>query len=130
MLVLATRTDPPAAWPKAAPGNRAADAHNRVRRDRIFGIGNVTLRTGGCLTTSAWAAPTPEPRSWFHPGPRFRVLTAATGELLRELILDPTRDYQPTGARPGPKKEHTPDLTKVRGVLDVLRHHTSSGGRI
>ncbi len=26
----------------------------------------------------------------------------ATGELLRELVLDPTRDYQPTGRPPGP----------------------------
>jgi hypothetical protein len=34
-----------------------------------------------------------------------RVLTAATGELLRELTLDPTRDYQPTGHPPGPKKQ-------------------------
>jgi hypothetical protein len=31
-----------------------------------------------------------------------RVIDAATGELLRELILDPTRDYQPTGRPPGP----------------------------
>ena len=28
-----------------------------------------------------------------------RVINAKTGELLRELILDPTRDYQATGAR-------------------------------
>ena len=27
-----------------------------------------------------------------------RIIYAATGELLGELILDPTRDYQPTGA--------------------------------
>ena len=26
-----------------------------------------------------------------------RVINAATGELLRELTIDPTRDYQPTG---------------------------------
>lgn len=26
-----------------------------------------------------------------------RVVDAATGELLRELTLDPTKDYQPTG---------------------------------
>ena len=31
-----------------------------------------------------------------------RVINAATGELLRELILDPARDYQPTGRPPGP----------------------------
>ena len=31
-----------------------------------------------------------------------RVVNAATGELLRELVLDPNRDYQPTGAPKGP----------------------------
>jgi hypothetical protein len=30
---------------------------------------------------------------------------AATGELLRELTLDPTRDYQPTGAPKGPTRD-------------------------
>jgi hypothetical protein len=33
-----------------------------------------------------------------------RVINAATGELLRELTLDPTRNYQPTGKPPGPKR--------------------------
>jgi hypothetical protein len=33
-----------------------------------------------------------------------RVINAATGELLRELTLDPTRDYQPTGKPRGPKR--------------------------
>lgn len=39
-----------------------------------------------------------------------RVVTAATGELLRDLTLDPTRDYQPTGApkSPKPKRPRTP----------------------
>jgi hypothetical protein len=32
-----------------------------------------------------------------------RVIDAATGELLRELTLDPSRDYQPTGQHRGPK---------------------------
>ena len=31
-----------------------------------------------------------------------RVINAATGELLRDLTLDPSRDYQPTGRPPGP----------------------------
>jgi len=31
-------------------------------------------------------------------------VNAATGELLRELILDPNRDYQPTGAPKGPTR--------------------------
>jgi len=31
------------------------------------------------------------------------VINAATGEVLRDFTLDPTRDYQPTGAPKGPK---------------------------
>ena len=34
-----------------------------------------------------------------------RVIDAATGELLRELTIDPTRDYQPTGRPPGPTRK-------------------------
>ena len=34
-----------------------------------------------------------------------RVINAATGELLRDLVLDPTRDYQPTGAPKGPTRK-------------------------
>jgi hypothetical protein len=33
-----------------------------------------------------------------------RVVHAATGELLRELTIDPTRDYQPTHAPKGPTR--------------------------
>ena len=32
-----------------------------------------------------------------------RVINAATGILIRELIINPAKDYQPTGNRPGPK---------------------------
>jgi hypothetical protein len=31
------------------------------------------------------------------------IIDAATGELLRQLTLDPTRNYQPTGRPPGPR---------------------------
>ena len=34
-----------------------------------------------------------------------RIIDAATGELLRELTIDPTRDYQPRGVPPGPKRK-------------------------
>ncbi len=42
---------------------------------------------------------------------QIRVINAATGELLRELTIDPTRDYQPLGRPPGPKpkKHNSPD---------------------
>jgi hypothetical protein len=31
-----------------------------------------------------------------------RIINTATGELLRQLTLDPSRDYQPAGRPPGP----------------------------
>ena len=51
-----------------------------------------------------------------------RVVNAATGELLRDLTLDPTRDYQPTGTPPGPQNEDT-GPNEGSTVPDVLRHH-------
>lgn len=41
-----------------------------------------------------------------------RVIHAATGELLRHLTLDPTRDYQPTGKPPGPPPTKKPKKTE------------------
>jgi len=34
-----------------------------------------------------------------------RIINAATGELLRELTLDPARNYQPTGKPRRPKRK-------------------------
>jgi hypothetical protein len=34
-----------------------------------------------------------------------RIINAATGDLIRQLTLDPTRDYQPRGVKPGPKRK-------------------------
>lgn len=33
------------------------------------------------------------------------VIIAAIGEILRDLTVDPRRDYQPTGRPPGPPKK-------------------------
>jgi transposase InsO family protein len=92
--------------PKAAPGDRTGDSHDRVRRDRISKTGNVTLRTGGRLHHIGVG------RTYagtcvllLAQDVHIRIIDAATGELLRELILDPARDYQPTGQPPGPKKK-------------------------
>ena len=42
-----------------------------------------------------------------------RVINAATGELLKELTIDTTRNYQPLGRPPGPppgqQKTRTPN---------------------
>jgi FAD binding domain len=51
-----------------------------------------------------------------------RIINAATGELLRELTLDPSRAYQPTGRPPGPtrgptRKTRRPPLGRAHGHL-------------
>jgi transposase InsO family protein len=95
------------ARPKAGPtADRGTDSHDRVRTDRIDKAGSVTLRTGGRLHHIGVGRT--------HAGTHVlmlvqdlhvRVIHAATGELLRELTLDPTRDYQPTGRPPGPTRK-------------------------
>ncbi|MEV3938733.1 IS481 family transposase, partial [Glycomyces sp. NPDC049804] len=77
----------------------------RVRTDTIDKAGSVTLRHNGKLHHIGIGR--------IHTGTRvliiaegldIRVLDAATGELLRELTLDPARDYQPTGRPKGPTR--------------------------
>ena len=50
-----------------------------------------------------------------------RIINAATGELLRELTIDPTRDYQPLGRPPGPKpgKNRRPDPSSGSGLSGI-----------
>jgi transposase InsO family protein len=92
------------ARPKAAPGDRAADTHDRVRTDRVDSDGKLTLRVNGKLHhigIGRTLARTPV--LMLVRDLQIRVINAATGELLRELTLDPSRDYQPTGRPPGPQ---------------------------
>jgi hypothetical protein len=91
------------ARPKAVPGDRTADSHDRVRADRIDKTGCVTLRHADKLHHIGIGRT--------HAGTHvlllvqdlhIRIINAATGELLRDLTLDPSRNYQPTGRLPGP----------------------------
>ncbi|MCW2909186.1 MAG: transposase [Actinomycetia bacterium] len=92
------------ARPKAVPGDRTGDAHDRVRRDKVSKTGNVTLRTGGRLHhISVGRTYAGTCVLLLVQDLSIRIIDAATGELLRELTLDPARDYQPTGQPPGPK---------------------------
>ena len=102
--------------PKALPGPTTdPETHDRVRHDRVDKAGSVTLRHNSRLHHIGIGRT--------HAGTcvilliqdlQIRVVHAATGELLRELILDPNRDYQPTGAPKGPthdpRNEQHPDL--------------------
>ena len=107
------RTTPATAYaarPKASPGDRAADTHDRVRTDRIDATGLVTLRHNGRLHHIGVGRPHARTRVLLLiQDLHIRVINAGTGELLRELTLDPTRNYQPTGRPSGwPKKTPRP----------------------
>jgi hypothetical protein len=92
-----------AARPKAAPGDRASDTHDRVRTDRVDTDGKLTLRVNGKLHhIGIGRAHARTPVLMLVCDLHIRVINAATGELLRELTLGPSRDYQPTGRPPGP----------------------------
>jgi hypothetical protein len=104
---LPARQTPAAAYvarPKATPASRDADTHDRVRTDKIWAVGTVTLRHAGKLHHIGVGRK--------HAGTevliltqdlRIRISSKATGELLRELTLDPDHDYQPTGKPTGPR---------------------------
>jgi transposase InsO family protein len=85
--------------PKALPANsRDPDTHDRVRHDRIDDTGVITLRHAGKLHHIGIG----RTHARTHVivlvhDLHIRVVAATTGELLRELTLDPTKDYQPTG---------------------------------
>jgi hypothetical protein len=85
-----------AARPKAVPTGTPIDTgHYRVRHDRIDNGGVITLRHNSRLHHIGLGRR--------HTGTRVLVLVRhlhvrvlnTDGELLRELQLDPTRDYQP-----------------------------------
>ncbi len=93
--------------PKATPsiGDRDADAHDRVRHDKVDKAGKITWRYQGQMYSIGIGRT--------HTGTRvivlaqdldIRIIDAATGELLRELILDTSKRYQGTGRPPGPTR--------------------------
>jgi transposase InsO family protein len=92
--------------PKATPGaDRSADSHDRVRFDRIDNVGTVTLRVNGRLHHIGVGRTHARTHVILLVHDLdVRVIDAATGELLRELVVDPNRDYQPTGAPRGPTR--------------------------
>ena len=109
------RATPAAAYqlrPKASPGDRSDDTHWRVRHDRVDNAGRVTLRHDGRLHHIGLGYEYARTRVVMLIADLYiRVVDAATGELLRDLVLDPTRDYQPLGRKPGPqpRKQQRPD---------------------
>lgn len=96
------------ARPKAGPGDRSTDTHARLRTDRVDVSGKVTLRYGGTLYSIGIGRTHARTRVLLLVEDLdIRIIDAATGELLRELVLDPTKRYQGTGRPPGspPKQQ-------------------------
>ena len=89
---------------KAGPAG-AVGGHWRIREDRIDTTGVVTLRFNSRLHHIGVG------RTHKHVRVRLlihdqhvRIIATDTGQLLRELTLDPTRDYQPQRKTPPPKR--------------------------
>jgi transposase InsO family protein len=92
--------------PKATPGDRGNDTYNRVRRDRIDKAGKITLRYQGRLYSIGIGRTHARTHVLILVQDlHIRVIAAATGELLRELVLDTSKRYQGTGRPPGPPKK-------------------------
>ena len=71
--------------------------------------------------TSAWAVSTPANGSWSCVADRYvRAVDAETGELLRELTLDPTKRLPTT--RPATRPTQTPTLQQALKCNDVPQH--------
>ena len=82
--------------PKAQPGEITRDARQRVRRDRVDTSGVVTLRYNGRLHhIGIGRTHARTPIIMIIHDLNIRVINATTGEILRELTLDTTKDYQP-----------------------------------
>lgn len=91
--------------PQGIPAAGTTTSHDRVRRYRIDTTGVVTLRVNGRLHhIGVGRTHARTPVLLLVHDLHIRVVHAATGELLRDLILDPRRDYQPTGAPKGPTR--------------------------
>ena len=81
---------------KASPDdNPPSDPHHRIRHDKIDKTGSVTLRHAGRLhhigigRTHAGTHVT-----MLIQDLQITIIDSTTGEILRDLILNPTRDYQ------------------------------------
>jgi transposase InsO family protein len=95
--------------PKATAGNRGDDAHDRVRHDTVDRNGKITLRVDGRMHHIGLGAE--------HRGTSVivlvhdldvRVIDTTTGELIRKLTIDTTKDYQGLGRPPGPQPRRAP----------------------
>jgi hypothetical protein len=103
------RTTPTQAYsarPKATPHGIVIDPHWRVRTDTIDKSGTVTIRYDSRLHHIGLGRLLAGTNvTLLIADLDIRVINRDNGHLIRALTLDPTRDYQPRGVRPGPPKK-------------------------
>ena len=93
---------------KATPDGHTPASHERVRHDRVDTTGVVTLRHAGRLHHIGLGRTHARTHVLLLVHDlNIRVINATTGELLRELTLNPDKDYQPTARPPGPQQRET-----------------------
>lgn len=89
---------------KATPAHNP-QPHARIRDDKVDHKGRITLRRANTMHHIGIGTE--------HKGTHIRaliyglhitIINKTTGEILRELTLDPSKDYQPLGRPPGPPK--------------------------
>ncbi len=96
------------ARPKATATGPYIDPHWRVRHDRVDKAGTVTLRHNSRLHHIGIGRLLAGTRiTLLIDDLHIRVIHRDTGELIRELTLDPARDYQPRRVPPGPPRKAT-----------------------
>ena len=84
------------ARPKATPSGSNLAEHNRIRHDRVDSNGKLTLRHNGKLHhIGIGRTHARTPVLMLIQDLNIHIINARTGELIRELTLDPTKDYQP-----------------------------------
>jgi transposase InsO family protein len=95
------------ARPKATATGPYLDPHCRVRHDRVDKAGTVTLRHNSRLHHIGVGRLLAGTRvTLLIDDLDIRIIDRHTGELLRELTLDPSRDFQPRGVPPGPPRKN------------------------
>ena len=95
--------------PKAFPTGYQIPPHYRVRHDKIDAAGVITIRYNSHLHHIGLSKHLRGTKVTVLADDRdIRVLHRDTGKLIRKLVLDPTRDYQPRGVKCGNSPENKP----------------------
>jgi transposase InsO family protein len=95
------------ARPKAFPTGYQIPPHYRVRHDKIDTAGVITIRYNSRLHHIGLSKHLRGTKVTVLADDRdIRVLHRDTGTLIRKLVLDPTRDYQPRGVKCGNSPEN------------------------